>query len=151
MRFEIAAVLDQNKIGNNGDRIDMMLLPDDSMEKIAQKNLTYQYVICVDPNFEEQAEAEIEQIISNNPRLDVVTLSAAIAQNENFLRGMKLVLAVMIALIGCFSVLNLLNTILTGIIVRRDVYKRQDPGPVGAAAGSFLIPCKPHLSKTQYF
>lgn len=119
MRFEIAAVLDQNKIGNNGDRIDMMLLPDDSMEKIAQKTLTYQYVICVDPNFEEQAEAEIEQIISNNPRLNVVTLSAAIAQNENFLRGMKLVLAVMIALIGCFSVLNLLNTILTGILVRR--------------------------------
>ena len=118
MQFEIAAVLDQNKIGNNGDRIDMLLLPDTSMEKMVQNNLTYQYVISVDNDFEQQAETEIEQIISNNPRLDVVTLPAAIAQNENFLQGMKLALAVMIAFIGCFSVLNLLNTILTGVIVR---------------------------------
>lgn len=119
MQFEIAAVLDQNKIGSHGDRIDMMMLPDDSMEKIVQSNLTYQYVISVDNDFEQQAEAEIEQIILNNPRLNVDTLSAAIAQNENFLQGMKLALAVMITFIGCFSVLNLLNTILTGIIVRR--------------------------------
>ena len=119
MQFEIAAVLDQNKIGSHGDRIDMMMLPDDSMEKIVQSNLTYQYVISVDNDFEQQAEAEIEQIILNNPRLNVDTLSAAIAQNENFLQGMKLTLAVMITFIGCFSVLNLLNTILTGIIVRR--------------------------------
>ena len=47
------------------------------------------------------------------------SLSAAIAQNENFLQGTQLALAIAIVLIGCFSVMNLLNTILTGIIVRR--------------------------------
>ena len=119
MQFEIAAILDENKIGNNGDKIDMLLLPVDSMRKIANSNLTYQYVIRVGDDFEQQAEKEIEQILAENPRLDVVTLSAAIAQNENFLQGTKFALAAAIILIGCFSVINLLNTIMTGIVTRR--------------------------------
>ena len=119
MQFEIAAILDENKIGNNGDKIDMLLLPVDSMRKIANSNLTYQYVIRIGDDFEQQAEKEIEQILAENPRLDVVTLSAAIAQNENFLQGTKFALAAAIILIGCFSVINLLNTIMTGIVTRR--------------------------------
>ena len=119
MQFEIAAILDENKIGNNGDKIDMLLLPVDSMRKIANSNLTYQYVIRIGDDFEQQAEKEIEQILAENPRLDVVTLSAAIAQNENFLQGTKFALAAAIIFIGCFSVINLLNTIMTGIVTRR--------------------------------
>ena len=119
MQFEIAAILDENKIGNNGDKIDMLLLPVDSMKKIANSNLTYQYVIRVGDDFEQQAEKEIEQILAENPRLDVVNLSAAIAQNENFLQGTKFALAAAIIFIGCFSVMNLLNTIMTGIVTRR--------------------------------
>ncbi len=119
LEFEIAAVLDESKIGNHGDKIDMLLLPVDSMQKVAHSNLTYQYVICVEDSFEQQAENEIDQIVSDNPRLSVDSLSAAIAQNENFLQGTQLALAIAIVLIGCFSVMNLLNTTLTGIIVRR--------------------------------
>lgn len=119
MQFEIAAILDENKIGNNGDKIDMLLLSVDSMKKIADSNLTYQYVIRVGDDFEQQAEKEIEQILAENPRFDVVTLSSAIAQNENFLQGTEFALAAAIIFIGCFSVMNLLNTILTGIITRR--------------------------------
>ena len=119
MQFEIAAILDENKIGNNGDKIDMLLLPVDSMRKIANSNLTYQYVIRVGDDFEQQAEKEIEQILAENPRLDVVTLSAAIAQNENFLQGTEFALAAAVIFIGCFSVINLLNTIMTGIVTRR--------------------------------
>lgn len=119
MQFEIAAILDENKIGNNGDKIDMLLLSVDSMKKIADSNLTYQYVIRVKDEFEQQAEKEIEQILAEHPRLDAVTLSSAIAQNENFLQGTKFALAAAIIFIGCFSVMNLLNTILTGILTRR--------------------------------
>ena len=54
LEFEIAAVLDESKIGNNGDKIDMLLLPVDSMQKIAHSNLTYQYVICVEDSLEQQ-------------------------------------------------------------------------------------------------
>ena len=119
LEFEIAAVLDESKIGNHGDKIDMLLLPVDSMQKIAHSNLTYQYVIRVEDSLEQQAENEIDQIVSDNPRLSVDSLSAAIAQNENFLQGTQFALAIAIVLIGCFSVMNLLNTTLTGIIVRR--------------------------------
>ena len=118
LEFEIAAVLDESKIGNHGDKIDMLLLPVDSMQKIAHSNLTYQYVIRVEDSLEQQAENEIDQIVSDHPQLSVDSLSAAIAQNENFLQGTQSALAIAIVLIGCFSVMNLLNTILTGIIVR---------------------------------
>lgn len=111
LEFEIAAVLDESKIGNNGDKIDMLLLPVDSMQKIAHSNLTYQYVICVEDSFEQQAENEIDQIVSDNPRLSIDSLSAAIAQNENFLQGTQLALTIAIVLIGCFSVMNLLNSV----------------------------------------
>ena len=119
MEFSIAAVLDESKIGNNGDKIDMLLLPNDSMKKITSSNMTYQWVICVDEKMEQQAEKEIRQILVANPRLAVTTLSSAIAPNENFLQGMILALAVIIGFISCFAIMNLLNTIFTGVIVRQ--------------------------------
>ena len=119
MDFKIAAVLDESKIENNGDKIDMLLLPNASMEKITSSNMTYQWVIRVDEKMEQQAEKEIRQILVANPRLAVTTLSGAIAQNENFLQGMILALAVIIIFISCFAIMNLLNTIFTGVIVRQ--------------------------------
>lgn len=119
MEFAIAAVLDESKIGNNGDKIDMLLLPNDSMKKITSSNMTYQWVIRVDEKMEQQAEKEIRQILVANPRLAVTTLSGAIAQNENFLQGMTLALVVIIIFISCFAIMNLLNTIFTGVIVRQ--------------------------------
>lgn len=116
--FEIAAVLDESKIENNGDKIDMLLLPVVTMQNIAHSNLVCQYVIRVEDSFEQQAENELSQIITNNPRLSIDSLSAAIAQNENFLQGTQFALTATIILIGCFSVMNLLNTVITGIIVR---------------------------------
>lgn len=119
VNFEIAAVLDESKIENNGDKIDMLILPVDSMDRISDANLIYQYVVKVDENFENLAEKDIEQILLLNPKLGYNSLSSAISQNENFLQSSKLVLLSIITLIGCFSIMNLLNTILTGILVRR--------------------------------
>ena len=65
------------------------------------------------------AEKDIEQILLLNPKLGYNSLSSAISQNENFLQSSKLVLISIIILIGCFSIMNLLNTILTGVLVRR--------------------------------
>lgn len=117
--FEIAAVLDESKIENNGDKIDMLILPVDSMNRISDANLIYQYVVKVDNNFENLAEKDIEQILLLNPKLGYNSLSSAISQNENFLQSSKLVLISIIILISCFSIMNLLNTILTGVLVRR--------------------------------
>lgn len=119
MQFDIAAILDQNKIGDNSDKIDMLLLPLDSINRIANCNTVYEYAIRVETSAEQQAEQEITQIVKDNPRLEVETLSGAIAQNENFIQAAKLALAVAIVFIGCFAIINMLNTILTGIIVRR--------------------------------
>ena len=117
--FEIGAVLDQSKIGDNGDKIDMLMLPLDAMNRLAACNTIYQYAIRVSDDLEQLAETEINQISKETSGLDVRSLSAAIAQNENFIQGMRLALIVSVAFIGCFALMNLVNTIITGIIIRQ--------------------------------
>ena len=117
--FTVGAVLDQRKIGGNSDKIDMLMLPVDVMNNLMSCDTMYQLALRVSDDREAQAEAEIDQILKEAAGLSVTTLSAAIAQNENFIQGMKLVLTVVVAFIGCFAMMNLVNTILTSVITRR--------------------------------
>ena len=117
--FTVGAVLDQRKIGGNSDKIDMLMLPVDVMNNLVSCDTMYQLALRVSDDREAQAEAEIDQILKEAAGLSVTTLSAAIAQNENFIQGMKLVLTVVVAFIGCFAMMNLVNTILTSVITRR--------------------------------
>lgn len=119
MHFEVGAILDQENIGNNGDKIDLFMLPLDAMNTLASCNTTDQYTVRVSDDSEEQAETEIEQLLQQIPELRMTSLSAVTAQNKNFIQGMKLALMAAVALIGCFAVMNLVNTILTGIITRK--------------------------------
>lgn len=117
--FTVGAVLDQRKIGGNSDKIDMLMLPVDVMNNLVSCDTMYQLALRVSDDREAQAEAEIDQILKEAAGLSVTSLSAAIAQNENFIQGMKLVLTVVVAFIGCFAMMNLVNTILTSVITRR--------------------------------
>ena len=117
--FTVGTVLDQRKIGGNGDKIDMLMLPVDVMNDLVSCDTMYQLALRVSDDREAQAEAEIDQILKEAAGLSVTSLSAAIAQNENFIQGMKLVLTVVVAFIGCFAMMNLVNTILTSVITRR--------------------------------
>ena len=117
--FTVGAVLDQRKIGGNSDKIDMLMLPVDVMNNLVSCDTMYQLALRVSDDREARAEAEIDQILKETTGLSVTSLSAAIAQNENFIQGMKLVLTVTVAFIGCFAMMNLVNTILTSVITRR--------------------------------
>ena len=117
--FTVGAVLDQRKIGGNSDKIDMLMLPVDVMNDLVSCDTMYQLALRVSDDREARAEAEIDQILKETTGLSVTSLSAAIAQNENFIQGMKLVLTVVVAFIGCFAMMNLVNTILTSVITRR--------------------------------
>ena len=117
--FTVGAVLDQRKIGGNSDKLDMLMLPVDVMNNLVSCDTMYQLALRVSDDREARAEAEIDQILKETTGLSVMSLSAAIAQNENFIQGMKLVLTVTVAFIGCFAMMNLVNTILTSVITRR--------------------------------
>ena len=97
----------------------MLMLPLDAMNSLASCDTTYHYAVRVSDDSEEQAEEEIEQMLQSIPELSITSLSAVIAQNENFIQGMKMVLMAAVAFVGCFAVMNLVNTILTGIITRQ--------------------------------
>ena len=95
------------------------MLPVDVMNNLVSCDTMYQLALRVSDDREARAEAEIDQILKETTGLSVTSLSAAIAQNENFIQGMKLVLTVTVAFIGCFAMMNLVNTILTSVITRR--------------------------------
>ena len=140
--FEIGAVLDQSKIGNHGDKIDMLMLPLDTMNSLASCDTTWQYTVRVSDGAEAQAEREIEQLLQNIPELSMTSLSAAVAQNENFIQGMKTVLMTAAAFIGCFAVMNLVNTILTGIITRQKEFALMRSVGVSRKQLSAMVRCE---------
>lgn len=97
----------------------MLLLPVETMQNLVNCSTVYEYQIRVSDEMETQAETELRQILQGNAGVQIDTLSAAVSEAKNFLIGFQAVLLTAIALLGCFAVLNLSNTILTGIIARR--------------------------------
>ncbi len=75
----MGAIVDQSKIGNNRDKIDMLMLTLDTMNSLASCDTTYQYTVRVSDDLEEQAEEKIEEMLQSIPELSMRSLSAAIA------------------------------------------------------------------------
>lgn len=118
--FIIMGILDSSRIADQDmQKTDMLLLPVETMQNLVNCNTVYEYQIRVSDELEAQAEMELRQILQGKTGIQADTLSAAISEAQNFLIGSRTVLMTAIALLGCFAVLNLSNTILTGIIARR--------------------------------
>ena len=122
VEFTIVGILDQRKAVEHSPNTDMFMIPTDTAKEITDANLSYEIFIQTGSDSEEAAEAQIRQILQGRAGVRLNTLSAATMQNENFLQGMKLALTIVIVLIGCFTLMNLVNTILTGIVVRRQEF-----------------------------
>lgn len=118
--FTIMGILDSSRISDQDmQKTDMLLLPVETMQNLVNCSTVYEYQIRVSDEMETQAETELRQILQGNAGVQIDTLSAAVSEAKNFLIGFQAVLLTAIALLGCFAVLNLSNTILTGIIARR--------------------------------
>ncbi len=118
--FAIMGILDFSQISDQDiQKTEILLLPVETMQKLVNCSTVYEYQIQVSDELEAQAEMELRQILHGKIGIQADTLSASLSEAQNFLIGLRTVLMTAIALLGCFVVLNLSNTILTGIIARR--------------------------------
>lgn len=118
----ISAIIDEDRITDNWDRIGVLMLPIETIQNLVNVNTTSEYAIQVNENMVTQADSEIKMLIQGNTWYWLDTLSDAIEQNGNFIQGLKLTLLIIVMLIGSFAIMNLINNILTGIISRQNEF-----------------------------
>lgn len=117
--FTIVGILNEQKALDFSQITDTFMIPVSNVTKLISTNSNYEFRIQATTEMEQEVEIAIEQLLQNKTNLQLNTLSYAIAQNTNFIQGMKIALVLVVSLIGCFALMNLANTILTGVVVRK--------------------------------
>lgn len=120
VEFTVAAVLDEAK-AKKATNADMLMLPAAALPALVSANIRFDFIVRIETGAAavQQTDGVMEQIVSDHPGVELRMLSAAIAQNENMIQGLRLGLMVVVVFIGCFALMSLANTIWTGIITRQ--------------------------------
>ena len=113
-------ILDEDKSAK--EKFDMLMMPDNNMQSVVNTNTN-------DTVFIKTTEDEIvDQRISTvctavEDKIRVESLEDVIEQNEMFMFSFKIIIYVILAFLAVFAIVNLLNTLLTNIVVRKKEFK----------------------------
>ena len=119
-RLNVVGILDEDK--SIKEKFDMLVMPDWNMQSKVSTNTND--TIYVKTNNSEQVDQEILSVLSNvEDKLRIESLKDVIEQNEMFMFSFKVVIYTILTFLAIFSIINLLNTLLTNIIVRKDEFK----------------------------
>ncbi|MBR6402339.1 MAG: ABC transporter permease [Eubacterium sp.] len=115
--FKVMGIVDSNMpySGYGG-----IFMPENTLSEISGlENLNYQVAISIDESYLESAEQEIRGLFSINDSIYVSHLSDWVDSFKEKLSGYRVPVFVLIAIIGMFGFINLLNTLVTNMIVRK--------------------------------
>lgn len=100
-----------------------IVLPEDSLlDLLGQINLNVEFIVKTEEEKRGQIEAELEQIIENQPLLYMSTLEQMKVETEKqFSIIFSVILGLSIFIIG-FSFINMTNTIITNILTRKQEF-----------------------------
>ncbi len=99
---------------------ELMFIPLETLKSMMPiDNLNYQILIDTDDNDWEEVRKEISKILPTNARVYVTTLNAWVENYEGLLANYRTPVYVFILFIGVFGILNLLNTLITNVLVRK--------------------------------
>lgn len=118
--FTVAGILDTTSYVKYSNNFGYFVVPEEMLNKMMNGiNLNSQWVIKVDREKEAQIEKQLDAIIKENPLLTLGTLREEEEQNTN---SFTILFSVMLGLsifIVAFSILNMLNTLITNILTRK--------------------------------
>lgn len=99
------------------------LIPEDTLNGIMRNmNLTTELIISTEEAKQEQVEAELQQIVRENPILTMDTLREQKEVDEaSFTLLFGMILGLSIFIIG-FSMINLVNTLITSVVTRKQEF-----------------------------
>lgn len=117
-KFQIMGMV-KNAIEYGG--YNFLFLPDVVLASLQSetKNYNYQLVVQTKAEKREAVEEVLRNLISTNPDMDIRTLKDETEIYKNDLENQKTPIYLLVAFIGIFGIINLLNTLLTNILVRK--------------------------------
>lgn len=83
------------------------------------ENLNYQVLLDTEDSDWEQVREEVRTILPANARVYVTTLNVWAENYRDLLENYRIPVYIFILFIGVFGVLNLLNTLITNILIRK--------------------------------
>lgn len=83
------------------------------------ENLNYQVLLDTEDSDWKQVREEVRTILPTNARVYVTTLNAWVESYQDLLKNYRTPVYIFVLFIGVFGVLNLLNTLITNILIRK--------------------------------
>lgn len=117
---KIMGIIDSNMPYNGYSSI--FAAPDTLSDIVSIDNLNYQVVIDVDDNMTEIVMEEVEKIFSNTGNVYITSLETWIEEYEKALENYRIPVFIFIMFIGVFGFINLLNTLITNVFVRKQEF-----------------------------
>lgn len=117
VEFTIAACAERNPANNMNEG--WFLIPEETMKRLLP-DLDLTKTVVVQGNYQDEVlTEEIQTIVNESPLLDMTTLQDRIRLDSNFFDNMYRTVLGLCFFIIAFSIINLLNTLVSGIVSRR--------------------------------
>ena len=117
--FNIIGILDEKQ--SIEEKFDMLLMPDTCLKTKVSTNIND--IIYIKTDGSEEADQKILSTVSGIDEISTETLTEVIEQNEMFMYSFRVIIYIILTFLSVFSILNLLNTLLTNTIVRKNEFK----------------------------
>ena len=118
--FTVAGILDTDKYIKYSNQYGDFVLPEEKLAQMTKgMNLNSQVVVKTDREKEKQIEKGLNQILEEYPSLTMSTLKENEAMTENQFTILFSVMLGLSIFIVAFSLLNMLNTLITNILTRK--------------------------------
>ncbi|GKH30867.1 ABC transporter permease [Muricomes sp. OA1] len=118
--FTVAGILDTDDYIKYSNNYGNFILPEETLNQMANGlNLNSEIVVKVDREKEAQIEKQLNAVMDENPMLTMGTLREMLEESE---KSFSILFSVMLGLslfIVAFSILNMINTLITNILTRK--------------------------------
>lgn len=94
----------------------------ENMKSLSEMNCTLAWYICLDDNGKNITTEEIKEVFMDDDRVNVSVLAEDIMSLEHYFHNAKIIIAVLVTLVSLFSFINMLNTSITNVVVRKHDY-----------------------------
>lgn len=118
--FQVAGILDTLQYTKYSNSYVPFILPEEKLNTMMNgMNLNSLFMVRADRTKEAEIEKELQSLIDNNPMLSMGTAREMIKQGEESFNTFFAVILGLSIFIIMFSVLNMLNTLITNILTRK--------------------------------
>ncbi len=114
--FEIAAIAD---LPRGLVHYDSFLLPKEVVDELGGYSMDYYWSVGTDKGSTPEAEEQLRTILDNQEFLEMTTYEEEVAENERTAGFSAQIIYVFMAVLGGIGIMNLINTLINSIYVRR--------------------------------